>query len=93
MKLKNIESVEALKDVMFNGDEKNGFYGDGKNIATIPDIPIKHSFADQIYVRQMNLKKNHIIVGAVHNHLHAWFLLTGKVIINNNGRTISSLFE
>jgi len=26
MKLKNIESIEALKDVMFKGNEKNGFY-------------------------------------------------------------------
>ena len=91
MELKNIESIEALKNVMLNGNEKNGFYGDGKSIATIPDIPIKHSFADQLYVRQMNLKKDHVIVGAVHNHLHVWFLLTGKVIINNNGEKIEHI--
>ena len=91
MELKNIESIEALKNVMLNGNEKNGFYGDGKSIATIPDIPIKHSFADQLYVRQMDLKKNHVIIGAVHNHLHIWFLLTGKVMINNNGEKIEHI--
>ena len=91
MELKNIESIVALKDLMFSGKEKNGFYGDGENIATIPDIPIKHSFADQLYVRQMDLKKNHVIIGAVHNHLHIWFLLTGKVMINNNGEKIEHI--
>ena len=91
MELKNIESIVALKELMFEGKEEDGFYGDGKNIATIPDIPIKHSFADQLYVRQMDLKKNHVIIGAVHNHLHIWFLLTGKVMINNNGEKIEHI--
>jgi hypothetical protein len=91
MELKSIENIDALKDLMFSGKEEDGFYGDGKNIATIPDIPIKHSFADQLYVRQMDLKKNHVIIGAVHNHLHIWFLLTGKVMINNNGEKIEHI--
>ena len=91
MELKNIENIDALKDLMFSGKEKDGFYGDGKEIVAIPDIPFKHSFADQLYVRQMDLKKNHVIIGAVHNHLHIWFLLTGKVMINNNGEKIEHI--
>jgi hypothetical protein len=91
MELKNIENIDALKDLMFSGKEEDGFYGDGKEIVTIPNIPIKHSFADQLYVRQMDLKKNHVIIGAVHNHLHIWFLLTGKVMINNNGEKIEHI--
>ena len=91
MELKNIENIDALKDLMFSGKEKDGFYGDGREIVVIPDIPIKHSFADQLYVRQMDLKKNHVIIGAVHNHLHIWFLLTGKVMINNNGEKIEHI--
>jgi hypothetical protein len=39
----------------------------------------------------MNLKKGHVILGAVHNHLHVWFLLTGSVIINNNGEKIEHI--
>jgi hypothetical protein len=91
MELKNIENIDALKDLMFSGTEEDGFYGNGKEIVAIPDIPIKHSFADQLYVRQMDLKKNHVIIGAVHNHLHIWFLLTGKVMINNNGEKIEHI--
>ena len=91
MELKSIENIDALKDLIFSGKEKDGFYGDGKEIVAVPDIPIKHSFADQLYVRQMDLKKNHVIIGAVHNHLHIWFLLTGKVMINNNGEKIEHI--
>ena len=32
MELKNIENIDALKDLMFSGKEKDGFYGDGKEI-------------------------------------------------------------
>jgi quercetin dioxygenase-like cupin family protein len=91
MKLKKATAIQALQDLMLKGEEKDGFYGNGKSIATIPDVPIKHSFADQLYIRQMDLKKGHVILGAVHNHLHVWFLLKGKVIINNNGEKIEHI--
>ena len=57
MKLKKATAVEALQKLIFEGKEEDGFYGDGKAIATVPDIPIIHNFADQLYIRQMNLKK------------------------------------
>jgi len=73
MKLKKADkSVEDLKNFIIKNNDTPGFYGDGKGIATMPDVPI-------------NLKKGHVIIGAIHNHHHVWFLLTGRVIINNNG--------
>jgi hypothetical protein len=51
MKLKNINlSVDEIQDIIVNSDIG---VGDGKSIANIPEIPIKHLFADQIYIRQM----------------------------------------
>jgi hypothetical protein len=86
MKLKKADkSVEDLKNFIIKNNDIPGFYGDGKGIATMPDVPIKNQFADQLYIRQMDLKKGHVIIGAVHNHHHVWFLLTGRVIINNKG--------
>ena len=82
------KEIEALQDFIVSNNDKEGFYGDGKSIAESPEIPIKHSFADQIYVRQMNMKAGHVVVGAIHNHQHVWFLLTGHVSINNNGEVI-----
>jgi quercetin dioxygenase-like cupin family protein len=56
--------------------------GDGKHILTDSKIaPIKHTFADGVYVRQMDMKKDSVVVGAIHNHLHVWFLLTGHVTV------------
>ncbi len=82
MKLKKADkSVEDLKNFIIKNNDTPGFYGDGKGIATMPDVPIKNQFADQLYIRQMDLKKGHVIIGAVHNHHHVWFLLTGRVYI------------
>ena len=92
MKLNKINpSVQAFQDYIVSNNDIEGVFGDGKSIAKSPDVTIKHSFADQVYIRQMNLKKDYVIVGAIHNHLHAWFLLSGKVIINNNGEKIEHI--
>ena len=89
MELQKInKEIEALQDFIVSNNDKEGFYGDGKSIAESPEVPIKHSFADQIYVRQMTMKAGHVVVGAIHNHQHVWFLLTGHVSINNNGEVI-----
>ena len=86
MELKNInKSVQQLQDAII--DSGIGF-GDGKSIANIPDIPIKHSFADQVYIRQMDMKQGQLVIGAIHNHQHAWFLMKGRVLINNNGEEV-----
>jgi len=87
MELKANNEIEYIKNILSSNVIENSF-GDGDSICETSEVPIKHSFADQIYIRQMNLKKGHVIVGAIHNHLHAWFLLTGHVVINNNGEII-----
>ena len=52
--------------------------GDGKHVVTESKIaPIKHTFADGVYVRQMDMTKDSVVVGAIHKHLHVWFLLVG----------------
>ena len=37
------------------------------------------------------MKKGQVILGCIHNHLHAWFLMTGKVTINDNGEIIDHI--
>tara|TARA_R100000541_G_scaffold3483_5_gene10757 strand:- start:2792 stop:3238 length:447 start_codon:yes stop_codon:yes gene_type:complete len=92
MELKQIDkTIQDFQDLIVNNNNMEGLYGDGKSIAEIPDIPIKHSFADQLYVRQMDMKAGQVVIGAIHNHQHVWFLLTGKVIINNNGEKIEHI--
>jgi len=90
MELKANNEIEYIKNILSSNIIESSF-GDGNSICETPEVPIKHSFADQIYIRQMDLKKGHVIVGAVHNHLHVWFLLTGHVVINNNGKIIEHI--
>jgi len=44
-------------------------------------FPLKHTFADGIYVRQMSMNASTVVVGAIHKHLHVWFLLTGNISV------------
>ena len=56
--------------------------GDGKQVVTNSKIaPIKHTFADGVYIRQMDMVKDSVVVGAIHKHLHVWFLLSGFVTV------------
>tara|TARA_Y100000592_G_C5437228_1_gene301390 strand:+ start:1015 stop:1458 length:444 start_codon:yes stop_codon:yes gene_type:complete len=91
MKLQDIPSVEKLQSFVIKNNNIEGFYGDGKNIPVIDEIPITHKFADQLYIRQMDMKAGQIVVGAIHNHLHVWFLMTGRVLINNNGKKVEHI--
>ena len=46
------------------------------NIVTHQDselFPLKHTFADGIYVRQMSMRPGSVVVGAIHKHLHVGF--------------------
>ena len=62
--------------------------GDGENVVTNSKIaPIKHTFADGVYIRQMDMFKDSIVVGAIHKHLHVWFLLTGHVTVTTEDTT------
>ena len=62
--------------------------GDGKHVVTKSKIaPIKHSFADGVYIRQMDMQKSSIVVGAIHKHLHVWFLLTGDITVATEDTT------
>ena len=62
--------------------------GDGKHIMTESKIaPIKHTFADGVYIRQMDMTKDSVVVGAIHKHLHVWFLLTGNVTVATEDTT------
>jgi len=61
---------------------------DEKNIITKQNtktFPLKHTFADGVYVRQMSMKKDSSVIGAIHNHLHVWFLLTGNISVATEG--------
>lgn len=51
-------------------------------------VPIKHFFMDGVYVREMTMYKDTVVVGAIHKHLHMCFLLAGKITVMNEEEII-----
>jgi len=82
------EKILKLEKSMINIADGINIEGDGKHIITESKIaPVKHTFADSIYVRQMDIKKGGVVVGAIHKHLHVWFLLTGHISVATENTT------
>lgn len=45
------------------------------------NIPLKHSFSDGCYVREIFIPKGTLIVGKIHKHSHPNFLMEGEVSV------------
>ena len=82
------EKILELERALINAADGVNIEGDGKRVMTDSKIaPIKHKFADGVYIRQMDMVKESIVVGAIHKHLHVWFLLTGHVTVATEDTT------
>jgi hypothetical protein len=46
-----------------------------------PDCPLKHSFGDKLYVREIYNPAGHLIVTKIHKKSHPFFLLSGEMSI------------
>ena len=77
--------LELEKKLLKSNDQD--IVSNNGNIVRSEQFPLKHSFADSIYVRQMSMKKNSAVIGAKHNHLHVWFLLTGDITVATENST------
>lgn len=45
------------------------------------ELPLKHSFAPGIYVREIFIPKGYVLTGKIHRHPHPNFLMKGEVIV------------
>ena len=82
------EKILALEKSLINISDGVNVEGNGNKIVRDGNIaPIKHTFADGVYIRQMDMKKDTVVVGAIHKHLHVWFLLVGDVTIATEDTT------
>jgi len=44
-------------------------------------MPLKHSFGDGVYVREIFIPKGYVLTGKIHKHAHPNFLMSGEVIV------------
>ena len=75
-KLPNLKKIEVMEWYLRNRWE-NAITGDDLEIA----YPLKHSFANGTYSRQISLPKGHFIVGKTHKYEHISILSQGRVSI------------
>lgn len=53
----------------------------GATFGDSPEMPLKHSFAEGVYVREIFIPKGHVLTGKIHKHSHPNFLMSGEVIV------------
>ena len=81
------EEIQCLQELLIDNADGVNIEGNGNSIVHSDNFPLKHTFADGIYIRQMDMKADSMVIGAIHNHLHAWFLLTGHLAVVTEGST------
>ena len=79
--LANREKILQLENFLLDNADGENIQGTGKEVLHSGDFPLKHTFVDGVYVREMRFKKDSAVVGAIHKHLHVWFLLYGHLFI------------
>ena len=75
------EEIQALQDMLIVKADGKNIEGEGNHIVHSDNFPLKHTFADGVYVRQMGMDKGSSVIGAIHNHEHVWFLLAGHISV------------
>lgn len=79
--------VEETKFVMPKQVFRENIQNIQEQISAMPEslgedpFPLKHSFAEGMYIREINVPKHMLIVTKIHKHSHPVFLLKGDVSV------------
>lgn len=87
--IKKEQQLQKRSEIMGLQDSLMKFV-DGENIVKGDSevFPLKHTFTDGIYIRQMSMKKDSFVIGKIHKHNHVWFLLTGMISVVDENNTV-----
>jgi mannose-6-phosphate isomerase-like protein (cupin superfamily) len=80
--------LEDFQNALIANNHIDGIYGDGKNLVNNEIFKIKNDFADQLYMRQMYMPKDCLVVSAMHHTEHFWFLLKGRILVTTDGKEV-----
>ena len=83
-----IKQLETLQDVFIENNDLEGVYGDGKSLVNNEAFPITNNFTDGLYMRQMKMEADTVVISAIHHTNHFWFLLSGKVVVQADDETV-----
>jgi len=94
--LKEIQKIEHFRDNIMLFEEQlldiEGSYGDPSNpgMSEIANKinPLKHTFADGLYIREIFMPKGQIISTGIHKKKHPYFVLKGEIsVLSQDGIT------
>ena len=69
------EKIETLEKELLLNDHPSIVKGNTES------FPLKHSFSEGVYVREMLMKKGGTVIGKLHKYSHTWFLLKGELLV------------
>lgn len=69
------QAVERLEQLLINSGSPDIVVGNSEH------LPLKHTFCDGIYIREIFIKKGVLAIGKIHKHDHAFFLLKGSLVL------------
>ena len=61
--------------------------GDGIVIGNSEAFPLTHSFSEGVYIREMFMGKDGIVIGKIHKNDHTWFLMKGELVVATDEKT------
>lgn len=70
-----IEQVERIENMLINSNSPDVFVGNSE------ELPLKHSFSEGIYTREIFIKKGLFVIGKIHKFDHTFFLMKGKLLL------------
>tara|TARA_Y100000114_G_scaffold155520_1_gene179913 strand:- start:560 stop:1081 length:522 start_codon:yes stop_codon:yes gene_type:complete len=87
--LEQLEHVERFRELIMEFEEQlvnlPGSYGDpktpGQNKVANKINPLKHTFADGLYIREIFMPKGQIISTGIHKKEHPYFILKGDISV------------
>lgn len=85
------QKLEELQNVMIANNDKDGIYGDGKNLVDNEIFEITHDFSGPLYMRKMKMPANSVVVSAIHHSDHFWFLMSGRILVTTDGETVEHI--
>lgn len=68
--------IEALENALLNCDDPRIVKGNSDT------FPLKHSFADGIYNREILVRAGGFVIGKIHKYDHTWFLMQGEIMVS-----------
>jgi len=68
-----INKIETLENAMLASDDIRIAKGNSDM------FPLKHSFSEGVYIREMFMPKGGLVIGKLYKISHTWFLLSGEL--------------